>query len=552
LKKRLPIGISDFKELIENNYYFVDTSNLITDIFNEASKISLITRPRRFGKTLNISMLRYFFDNRLSSLELFKDLKVSENTILMDKINSYPTIYISFKDITDNTWEVAELKLKNLLSKIYIDFSDDVYPVLKSDIEKKTYSEIVNKTANIADFQDSLKNLSEYLFKIYNTPVLLLIDEYDVPIQSGWSNGYYDEVIDFMRGLLSGVLKDNSYLFKGILTGIYRVAKESIFSGLNNLKVFSPLSKKYSEYFGFTENEVEDMLEYFDIESKAMKENIKTWYNGYIFGESIIYNPWSIINFLEDKIFKPYWINTSSNNLIIDLIQNRLKTDSYFRYDIETLIAGDSIEKNLDDTSALRELTYNKDVIWSLFLFSGYLKAENHHEDPKTEEIKYDCLIPNNEVMRFYRNTVINWLAKGNNSALQDLTSPLLEGKAEIFCENLKNYVRDTLSYYDIKGEPENTYHLILLGIFAHLSPAYWVKSNRESGKGRYDICLKAKDKNDFSAIIEIKSSVQKVEDAYDQIVEKEYEQELSSEGYTRIMKIGLGVDGKNIKTVFY
>ena len=546
--KRLPIGISDFKKLIENDYYFVDTSEMIAEIYREAADIALITRPRRFGKTLNMSMLRYFFDNRFETSALFTGLKISEDTEVMKEINGYPTVFLTFKDIKDNSWEMTRENLKALIAELYGEY----YGLLKKNLKDFQWNychRIINGIGSDVDYQRGLKNLTEFLFEIYKKPVMLIIDEYDVPIQSGWSYGFYDDVIGFMRGFLSGALKDNNCLFKGVLTGIYRVAKESIFSGLNNLSVFTILEKDYSEYFGFTEDEINDIFNHFGSEyDLKMKNDLKSWYNGYKFGDSTIYNPWSVVNYLRFKELKSYWINTSSNDLIITVIEENLHYNSDFRLAIENLISGKNITKTIDNSASLRDLQTKTDSIWSLFLFSGYLKQESY----VLKKGKYECKlnIPNEEVLIFFQDTVLSWLEKSGERTLFSIVKPLLNGKAEIFCENLKNYVLNALSYHDLKGEPENTYHMILLGMFAHLTEEYWIKSNRESGLGRYDICLKAKDKQNYSAIIEIKADPEAVKDAMKQIDEKAYLQELTSEGYTRIMKIALGVDGKRIETI--
>src|SRR6056297_2740017 len=481
--KRLPIGISDFEELVQNDYYFVDTTKMIGDIYKDGSKILLLTRPRRFGKTLNMSMLSYFFDNRKKTAELFKGLEDAE---VMGVLNGYPTIFITFKDIKDRRWDSAYSQLKSLLSKLYSHFEKEFQSIFLNDMERQTYQGIIYKTGDLADFKNSLFNLTEYLYRAYERPVMLIIDEYDVPIQSGWSYGYYEDVIDFMRGLLSGALKDNSFLFKGVLTGIYRVAKESIFSGLNNLNVFTVMNKEYATYFGFTESEVEELFKDFDVNAED-REKINRWYNGYNSGGHVVYNPWSLLNYLRFKDLKPYWINTSSNNLIIEQIEKNMLNDETFRISVEELIGGKKIEKRIDDASALRELDNDPDSIWTLFLFSGYLKAENKHYHEQTEEYLYDCSVPNTEVLRFYKKTVINWLQKPARNILYNLANPLITGDGEVFCEKLKQYVMHTLSYYDLKGEPENTYHMILLGMFAHLTGGYWILSNRESGKGRVE-----------------------------------------------------------------
>lgn len=546
--KRLPIGISDFKELIENNYYFVDTTNLIGDIYRESAKIALITRPRRFGKTLNMSMLRYFYDNRLSTIELFKGLNISKDKEMMQQLNTFPTIFITFKDIKDNTWEMAKGNLKALISELYGLY----YNELKEKLENYQWDycqKIITGIASDIEYQRSLKNLTEYLSMISKKPVILLIDEYDVPIQSGWMNSYYEEIISFMRGLLSGALKDNSYLFKGILTGIYRVAKESIFSGLNNLIVYTIFKRKYAEYFGFTEEETEKLCRSVcEQQDEFLKENLKSWYNGYYFSGLTIYNPWSVINYLYEKELKPYWINTSSNDLIIQLIEENIRIDETFRQDIETLIAGESVLQTIDDSSALRDLQTRPDSVWTLFLFSGYIKAQTQ----ELKKGKYHCelKIPNEEVLIFFQDTVFYWIEKAGRRILASIVNPLLKGDGETFCEKLKLYVSNTLSYFDIKGEPENTYHMLLLGMFAHLTEDYWIKSNRESGLGRYDLLLKAKDKKNYSTVIEIKSNPDKIKEAMNQIVNKDYIQELKSEGYTKIMKVALGVDGKRVEAM--
>src|SRR6056297_512352 len=547
--KRLPIGTIDFEELVKNDYYYVDTTRMIGDIYKDGSKILLLTRPRRFGKTLNMSMLSYFFDNRKQSAPLFEGLDVSQDAEAMEALNTYPTIFISFKDIKDRRWETAEMKLKNLISHLYNDFYDSIKSSLRPGIEVKTYESLINKESHIAKYQDSLKNLTEYLYRAYKKPVMLIIDEYDVPIQSGWSNGYYEDVIDFMQGLLSGALKDNSFLFKGVLTGIYRVAKESIFSGLNNLSVLTVFDEDYATYFGFTETEVERLLNAFDVNAEE-RENIKRLYNGYNFGGHVVYNPWSVLNYLRFKDLMPYWVNTSSNNLIQETINTNMKEKERFRMDIERLISGETIKKNIDDASALRELRTKPNAIWALFLFSGYLK-------PETKQLKagkYECMlkIPNEEVMVFFKDTVLEWLSIQDPDIFYDMADSLSKGEGEQFCEELKDFVKGTLSYYDIKSEPENTYHMILLGMFAHLTGGYWILSNRESGKKRFDIFLKAKNKEDYSAVIEIKpkGTREAAEEGMDQIEDKMYVRDLESEGYTKILKISLAVDGKEIDSV--
>ncbi|MFW6262513.1 MAG: AAA family ATPase [Thermotogota bacterium] len=549
--KRLPIGISDFKELIENDYLFADTTPLIGEIYREQSKILLITRPRRFGKTLNMSMLRYFFDNTCQNDKLFLGLDITRDDEVMAQINTYPVIFLSFKDIKNNSWEDSFENLKWLISKLYKDIQSIVEKNLTSQDDILYYNSIIKRTASEVDYQNALKNLIDYLKMASNKNIILLIDEYDVPIQSGWSNGFYDEIIDFMRVFLSAALKDNPNLFKGVLTGIYRVAKESIFSGLNNLKAFTIMDNKYTNYFGFTETEIESILKSMNLQSvEEIKIGLREWYNGYRMGNHIIYNPWSVINYLYDHILKPYWINTSSNDLIISLVEkNMLERDS-FREEIELLLSGNSIEKPIDEASALRDIENNPDAIWTLFLFSGYITTlEKVESDFGVDEV-YACSIPNKEVTRFFRKTVLQWLKKADRITIDRMAQNLINGNGEKCCESLKAYVRETLSYFDLKQEVENSYHMLLLGIFAQLQDSYIIRSNRESGLGRPDILLKAKDKKHYSAVIELKadSSQKALEEAMRQIEEKDYVRKLESEGYTRILKVALGVDGKSVE----
>jgi len=496
-------------------------------------------------------MLSYFFDNQLDTAPLYEGFDISRDAEVMGVVNTFPVIFLSFKDVKNNTWEVAYDKLKSLLSDLFHQLKDSLQKIMEDDYEKRYFTAILQGTASNAEYQKGLLKLTKYLYNVYNKRVILLIDEYDVPIQSGWAYGYYDEVIDFMRGLLSGALKDNSYLFKGILTGIYRVAKESIFSGLNNLKVYTVMDERYATYFGFTENDIAYLLKTLNMENnEQVKQGLKEWYNGYKFADHVIYNPWSVINYLYDQKLQPYWINTSSNDLIKETIEKNLKEDERFRISIEEMIAGEKVEKRIDDASALREMEYDPDAIWTLFLFSGYLKAENPHEAKGSKDIVHDCTIPNTEVTRFYKKTVINWLQRAGRNIIYDLADPLVKGEGQRFGEKLKHFISGSLSYYDIKGEPENTYHMILLGMFAHLSGGYWIKSNRESGLGRYDICLKAKDKENYSAVIEIKPSADRAREGMEQIEEKAYLQELETEGYEKILKISLGVDGKQVEAM--
>ncbi|SFB45948.1 AAA family ATPase, partial [Clostridium frigidicarnis] len=343
--KRIPIGISDFKTVIDDGYLFVDKSLLIKEFWESNGQTILIPRPRRFGKTLNMSMVKYFFDNREDNMKIFKGLNIENHKNIMDIQGKYPVIYLSFKDEKHSSFENLKVGLRNLLSKLYVEHEYCLNSNKIHNIDKDYYNSIINKKADIVDLSDTLKRLSEYLSVYYDKKVIILIDEYDVPIQAAYINNYYTETIEFMRNLLSGAFKDNIYLQKAMITGILRVAKESIFSGLNNLKVETVLGYNFSDKFGFTEDEVRKLVSDYNIEEDF--NGVKQWYNGYYFGNVTIYNPWSILNYLSspESGLKPYWVNTSSNDLVNILLA---KGSEDVKNDLQTLIKGDSISKTID------------------------------------------------------------------------------------------------------------------------------------------------------------------------------------------------------------
>ena len=555
--KEVPLGVSDFGKMLRGNYLFVDTTPFIGEIFREGSEVVLITRPRRFGKTLNMTMLHEFFDNRKNTRALFEGLKITRDERVMQEINQHPTIFITFKNCKGKTWENTAILLRNTIIQLYQQHrylldSPHVYPE-----DRDFFMEILRKEADIAEYMLALEKLTQMLSQHHQKKVLVLIDEYDVPIQSGWTDEYYDDVIEFMRVFLISALKDNPYLYKGVLTGVYRVAKESIFSALNNLAVFSLTKESYSQYFGFTPEETRWAIEQiFTQEGKSQHETeqamqeVQQWYNGYRFGSHTIYNPWSIISYLRHRVAEPYWVNTSSNDLIIRKIHDHLQQESTgFHEDIVRLLEGQTIHKPIDDSTSLRDVETQEEEVWSLFLMSGYLKGIEHRE--KKEEIAYNLSIPNLEVMSFFHKTVSRWVSKANPQILPQIGQCLQEGKPETFAQMLQTLATDTLSYYDIqKDQPEHTYHMLVLGMLTQVQHLYHIRSNRESGQGRYDILLKPKaGKPDlYGVIIEIKKGTDKLDQAMEQIRQKEYAQELRSEGCARIMAIALGVEGKQVE----
>ena len=557
-KKRLPIGISDFKEIIESDYYYVDKSLFIKEIIEIGSKAILIPRPRRFGKTLNISMLKYFFEKTdYDNCFLFENLSIwNERDKYKTHQGQYPVIFITFKDVNSNNWELCYEHLNNtVISEYkrhrYLLDSDCLY-----DEDKKLFQQIINNAAGRADYENALKNLSQYLYKYYGKKTIILIDEYDTPIQQGYLNGYYDEIIGFMRNFLSGGLKDNTALEKGIMTGILRVAKESIFTGLNNFRVYSVLKNEFSTYFGLLENEVYEMLKYYGIEFQM--EDIKTWYNGYIFGESVVYNPWSIVNFAQDYRYgpMPHWVNTSSNALVKQLITNG---GQRFKSDVERLIEGGIVEKAIDENIIFGDLDRDPDAVWSFLLFTGYLKVIG--KKIKDEQWLCQLKIPNKEVQYFYRKTIKEWFKSSTTSEkLQIMLDGLINGDMVTFEYYFKQFVINTMSYFDPTGEePERVYQAFVLGILVNLCDDFYVKSNRESGFGRYDILIIPKDakSNRIGMIFEFKkanpATRQTIEealiDAREQIEKKRYDAELIEAGVSkeRIIKAAVAFEGKDV-----
>ena len=556
--KKIPIGISDFKNIIDNNFYYIDKTLLIKDILDIGSTAILIPRPRRFGKSLNISMLKYYFEkSEIDYSYLFNNLAISQESEEYKKHQGqYPVIFLTFKDVNANNFELCYDHLKRVIADEY---ERHIYllesPFLNSK-NKEEFEIVLNKRGTRGDYENALKNLSNYLYKYYNKNVIILIDEYDTPIQQGFLSGYYDEVIGFMRNFLSGGLKDNSTLEKGILTGILRVAKESIFTGLNNFKVYSILKDEFSSYFGLLEEEVYDMLKYYNIAFEM--DDIKAWYNGYIFGENTIYNPWSILNFTQDYKYGliPHWVNTSSNSLIKKLI---IAGGVRFKDDILKLIKGESVEKIIDENIVFADLDTNPDAVWSFLLFTGYLKVLNIHQ--KNEDLSCELQVPNKEVRTFYRKTIMEWF-KGSTTSekMQEMLQGLISADILTFEYYFKLFVLNTMSYFDPTGEePERVYQAFVLGILVNLSDDYYVKSNRESGFGRYDIALIPKDikVQEKGIIFELKKANPVTKEtiaealiaAEKQIETKKYEAELIEAGVSKenIIKIAIAFQGKEV-----
>ena len=399
-KKAVPVGIENFERIINEDYYYVDKTLLIEELLINRAPVTLFTRPRRFGKTLNMSMLKYFFDikDKEENKKLFENLKVSDSEYMSEQ-GKYPVIFISLKDLKGNTWEENFILIKKHIKNLYMEFydlKDKLNPIFKNDFEK-----IVMEKEE-ADWIYSLKNLSNYLYEYYRKSVIILIDEYDAPIINAFDKGYYNEAINFFQTFYSSALKTNNSLKYGVLTGITRIIKEGIFSGLNNLKVDTILNKKYSEYFGLLESEVIEMLDYFGMKYKI--EEVKEWYNGYLFGESEVYNPWSIVNYIDNGEIKAYWANVSGNTLLENMLDHA--GESVYD-DLKRFTDGESIEKYISDGTTIKSLLSNDDEIWQLLLYSGYLTKAKNQEKESDSNI-YNLKIPNKEIRKYFGNMFLN------------------------------------------------------------------------------------------------------------------------------------------------
>ena len=546
------IGESDFRGLRIRNNYYIDKTMYIKDIIDNQSRVILITRPRRFGKTLNMSMLRYYFDCDVKfSKEIFEGLKIMEqDEKYTSKLGAYPCLYLTLKDVNDSNYEKMILGLKTAILDMYREHrylleSDKIY-----EDEKAKIMDILYAREDEVALKNSIREISGYLYRYYNKPVMLFIDEYDVPIQSAYVEGYYEEAIKFLKTFYGTTFKDNPYLEKTVLTGVSRVAKESIFSGANNFKVFTVLDKEFADDFGITSEEMDKVISDFDVQDD--KEEIKKWYDGYRIGNvEGIYNPWSILNYLTDKELKPYWVNTSSN----DLIKLTLKNSTTVKEKIERLLRDETIEVPINLETIIVGIENNEDNIWGLMLGTGYLKIV---ETVDLVEGIYKVQLPNYEIKSLFQGIVRDWFndkVPGNN--LKSILKDLIELNLSEFEKKFNRLVREMFSYMDVgEDTAENFYHAFVLGMLVGLKDSYYVNSNRESGMGSYDIMLEPQDKNGNSFIIEFKvaddmeeSTIEEViENAKKQIEERDYESNLRERGFTNITKMVFAFKGKECK----
>ncbi len=559
MKKAISIGIQGFSDLREQDCFFVDKTNFIKEWWENRDVVTLITRPRRFGKTLNMSMLDCFFSNKYTNrADLFEGLSIWQDEKYRKLQGTYPVIFLSFAAVKAGNLEDAKTQIKQEIARLYRGnrhlMKEDVF----SENERELYD---NTTANMDDVtaQVSLRNLSEWMERYYGRKVIILLDEYDTPMQEAYVQGYWDEFTAFVRSLFNATFKTNPYLERAIMTGITRVSKESIFSDLNNLRVVTTTSNLYADCFGFTEEEVFAALDEYGMGDK--KDEVKQWYDGFTFGEhKDIYNPWSITNYLDEGRLYPYWASTSSNGLVSRLIR---MSSADVKEKMEDLLNGQEIVVNFDEQIVYNQLDHNVNAIWSLLLASGYLKVKQVDYRGITREPWYMLDITNVETLSMFKSMFQDWF-QNQDTNYGYFIKALIDGDLEAMNYYMNKVALATFSYFDVGSEngsdpePERFYHGFVLGLIAERSGIYMIRSNRESGFGRYDIMMIPQERERYPAIIiefKVCSRMKKetleeaVRSALDQIEEKNYDAELLSQGISadRIRHYGFAFEGKKV-----
>ena len=555
---KYPIGVDDYARLRQENYFHVDKSLLIKDLIDSGTVITLFTRPRRFGKTLNMSMLYHFFRNDVDSVSLFKDTKLWQaGSPYQAEINQYPTLFISLKEIKAASFEESYDKFSTLMQNLYIHFNFLMSSDSLADEFKKRFQTIANKQASLADISNALGDLCRYLAKHFGQPVYLLIDEYDAPLHEAFDKGYYQDMIDLMRGVFGWALKGNPALKQGVMTGILRIAKESIFSDLNNLDVCTVLNDRYAQHFGFLEQEVEGLLQQINTSPPDSMAKMRDWYNGYRFGSdgTFVYNPWSILKCLQESFkLQAYWVNTSSNRLVGDVLLN---AEAEVKADLERLLMGKTIDITFDENIVFKDLSFNPKAVWGLLVASGYLTVT---KSVQPEDIWYhQVCIPNKELFVVFDDSIKRWLSEARLPTDSRLFHYLVSGDIESFTELLSQFLLHTISYFDVAFRPaEQVYHAFVLGLLLSAQQnQYIVKSNRESGLGRYDVMLIPQDKSQRGFVLEFKCAKhaeatteelsQLTDVALQQIKDKQYATELRQLGIQDILALALVFSNKEV-----
>lgn len=558
MKKTISIGIQGFSDLRERNCYFVDKTHFIKEWWESQDMVTLITRPRRFGKTLNTSMLECFFSNKYANrADLFAGLSIWKEEKYRQLQGTYPVLFLSFASVKAGNLEEAKAQVKGEIARVYRENKYLIDTDIFDNRERERYDNVVVSMDDVTA-QDSLRNLAEWMEKYYGKKVIIFLDEYDTPMQEAYIQGYWDEFTSFVRSLFNATFKTNPYLERAIMTGITRVSKESIFSDLNNLRVVTTTSDLYADCFGFTEEEVFAALDEYEMSDK--KDEVKQWYDGFTFGEyRDIYNPWSITNYLKEKKLRAYWAATSSNGLVSRLIRT---ASVDVKEKMEDLLKGQEIVVNFDEQIVYNQLDQDENAIWSLLLASGYLKADQVEYRGMLNKPWYHLTITNLETESMFENMFAGWF-KNQDANYNDFVKAMLKGSLKEMNIYMNDVALTTFSSFDTgrrpsgKTQPERFYHGFVLGLLADLRERYQIRSNRESGYGRYDVMLMPLNQQDKAIVIEFKvhepdeeSSLQDtVQSALDQIKEKNYDAELLAQGISadRICHYGFAFEGKKV-----
>ena len=558
MKKQLSIGIQGFDKLRTEDYYYIDKSDFISEWWENGDDVTLITRPRRFGKTLNMDMVRCFFSNHYKDRgDLFEGLSIWKDEKYRKLQGTYPVIFLSFAEVKQPDYETAVQKIKRIIAKLYLKYRELLKGDVLTEYEKKQFQSVTPDMDDVTA-QSSLQDLCDYLTRYYNQKVIILLDEYDTPMQEAYMGGYWDEFTSFIRSLFNSTFKTNPYLERAIMTGITRVSKESIFSDLNNLNVVTTTSEQYATCFGFTETEVFQALDDFGLSTE--QQMVKQWYDGFIFGsQKDIYNPWSITNFLKHRKLRPYWASTSSNQLVSRLIRT---ASSRIKEQMEELLLGNEISVTFDEQIVFHQLDQNENSIWSLLMAAGYLKPEDLEYRGLLLQPWYHLKITNLETTAMFSEMFTGWF-QGNHSSYNDFIRALLQGSIKQMNLYMNDVALDTFSTFDTgsrpsaRTQPERFYHGFVLGLLVDLREEYLLKSNRESGFGRYDVMLIPKDRTRPAIVMEFKvfdgDEEQDLKDtvqaALKQIEEKQYDTELLALGIPKdhIRHYGFAFEGKKV-----
>jgi len=552
----IALGESSFRNLREQGCYFVDKTPGLIELLSSRDLVVLIPRPRRFGKTLFLNLCREFFDRTAQNAEaLFEGLAIRRHPYWQQHFGKYPVMKMTFKDVTANRWEDCREALHRCVEALFWEHMPTLRDLTLEGVEKASFERFKALEPSEADYRNLPALLSKWLHQATGMPVILLIDEYDTPIHAAWHGGYYDKIIDFMRSFLSSACKDNPHLYKALITGILRVAKESIFSGMNNLGVYTIDSACMHTAFGFTEDEVEDLLVHHGLGDHL--PNVRHWYNGYRFGpeRTTIYNPWSVLNYTSRPAdgFRSYWVNTARNDLIENLM---LGQGSGMREELDNLVHGECILKTVEDSVSMRDIEARPDLVWSLLYHSGYLRCDDRGQ-AETRALK----APNEEVRQIYLSMVRRWFAQklpGNDQSIEELARALQGGDTRLFQRMFNKILKEVVSHHDLAGHPERVYHALFLGMLVWLEPWYQIRSNRESGYGRYDLALYPKNPEKRGYVIEFKradADCQEtlegmVQDALNQMKSKNYATDILAQGCAGVTLIAIAFQGKEHRMV--